>query len=109
MKYTKENIIEGINAKLDEIVAKNPDLTGICNVYRASLPNYPIEIEQNMLEWINDLPLTEIDCHGASIKGVMESRKLPDHFFPALVRNFITYKKYNFACGTYICYEGFRT
>jgi hypothetical protein len=105
MKYTRENIVEGINAKLNKLVDENPILSPMCNVYRTILLNYPIEIEQNVLEWINNLPITKVDCHGISIKEVMERKQVKDVYFPIVVQNFIRFKDNGFV-GTMTCYEG---
>ena len=57
MKYTKENIAEGIKAKID--VINEPEV--IKHKFVKKISEYPIEIEQNILEWINDEFLTNID------------------------------------------------
>lgn len=106
MKYTRENIVEGINAKLDEMYGKDPMLVGACALYKSILPDYPIEIEQNVLEWVNGAPLTDIDCHGVSIKRIMENRNLKEWYFPVVLRNFIMFKRNDFEGGNYLCYEG---
>ena len=105
-EYTRENIIEGLDAKLDEIKAIDPEYDGWCESYRDSIKNYPIEVEQNVLEWINNKPLTDIDCHGASIKKIMDAFNLPNWYFPAILDNFVAFKENNFQGGTHICYEG---
>ena len=106
MKYTKENIVEGIDARLNELHRNQPGSEHFCQACKIMMQDYPIEIEQNVLEWVNGLPISELDFHGTSIKRVMESRKLTDDFFPIVIKNFKNYKKNEFKGGTYICYLG---
>ena len=102
MVYTKENIFDGIEAKLNRIADDRPMLEPFCNAYRNVIMNYPIEIEQNVIEWINDVPLTEVNCHGISVKEVMDDYELPDHYFLVVVRNFSAFKANGFV-GTAVC------
>lgn len=67
MKYTKANIQEGIATKIKSLSI--PD--ELKEFYIDSLQNYPNEIEQNVLEWVNNIPLTDVDCHGESIVKIM--------------------------------------
>lgn len=99
MKYTKENIKEGIIAKinsLDELSEASK------RVLRIELLDYPIEVEQNVLEWINNLPITEVDCHGESIKRVMNVFNLDISWFPVILEGFIRFKDTNFLMVTTI-------
>lgn len=106
MKYTKENIIEGIYAKLDEMQGDPVLVEAAKQSYKKSLVNYPIEVEQNVLEWINDLPITAIDCHGTSIKKVLDGMELSIEFFPMVLENFIYFKETGFS-NVLLCYSGF--
>lgn len=106
MKYTKENIVEGIYAKLDEMQG-DPVLVELFKTeYKNILVNYPKELEQNVLEWINDLPITEIKYHDCSIKKVLDGMELSVDFFPMVLRNFIAYEKDN-CNNVLLCYSGF--
>ena len=107
MRYTKENIVAGIYAKIDSLDNISDRKK---NIFKRKLPDYPKEIEQNVLEWINDLPLTDVDCHGESIIKVMKLFNLDNSAIPYLIKNFIDYKESNFrvyrACyGTFGDYE----
>ena len=102
MKYTRENIQEGIIAKINSL---NELSEASKRVYRTVLIDYPIEVEQNVLEWINDLPITEVDCHGESIKNVMNVLGLDVTWFPSILKNFISFKHTNFLLYNTI-YEG---
>ena len=101
MVYTKENIKEGIIAKINALDDYSEDSK---RVFRSILMDYPIEVEQNVLEWINDLPITEVDCHGDSIKRVMDVFNLDISWFPVVLNNFIRFKNVNF-CMTTVIYE----
>ena len=68
MKYTKENIIDGIKAKINTI--NEPEV--IKRMFVEKISQYPVEIEQNILEWVNDKPLTKIECHGESLVEIIE-------------------------------------
>jgi hypothetical protein len=96
MKYTRENILEGINVKLEEWCWDKRIYGGLLKVYKQELPQYPIEVEQNVLEWINGEPITEVDCHGMSIRRVMDCFDLSDDSFPLVLRDFISFKKGGF-------------
>ena len=97
MKYTRENILEGINKKLEEQYGSGSHIdNAFLRLYKQRLPEYPIEVEQNVLEWINDKPITEVDCHGISIRYVMDCFNLSDDWFPLILRNFVTFKNDNF-------------
>ena len=104
MRYTKENIVEGINAKLDAMIAKDEILRTMCEAFRPILPNYPIEVEQNVLEWVNGDPLTDIDCHGFSIAQTMEDGNLHETYFMLLIKNLIKYKEGDFKHEV-VCYD----
>ena len=105
MKYTRENIVEGIKDKLIRLTNNDPNREPFRAGSLEMMRNYPIEIEQNILEWINDELLTEIDCGGVSVKHVMYHKNLSDIHFPIVVRNFSTFKKHGFV-GTAVCYWG---
>lgn len=104
MKYTKENIVEGINAKLDLMIEKDKILRGACNAFRDIITQYPIEVEQNVLEWINGDPLTDINYHGFSIAKTMKELELHESFFMLIIRNLICYRDSGFK-NISICYE----
>jgi hypothetical protein len=103
VKYTKENIVDGIYAKLDRIFGSDPMYKGVCEMFKVTLPEYPKEIEQNVLEWVNDEPFSEIDCHGISVKHVVEIKNLSDAHMPQVFENFITFQKNGFE-GNAVCY-----
>lgn len=103
MRYTKENIVDGIYAKLDEIFKVDSIYKPVGDMFKLILINYPEEIEQNVLEWVNGDPLTEVDCHGVSIKDIVETRNLSDAHMPQIIKNFITFKKNGFK-GSNVCY-----
>jgi predicted metal-dependent phosphotriesterase family hydrolase len=105
MQYTKENIVEGINAKIDEIFGSDETTRLIGNMYKKTLLSYPKEIEQNVLEWINDDTITEIDYHGISIKELVDDLSLQNAQMPQLFKNFITFRDYNFV-DQMLCYRG---
>ena len=107
MRYTRENIWDGIEAKLSLFRDGNESTERYLAICREFMQDYPKELEQNVLEWVNNEPITEIDCHGASIKGVMCAEKLSDLYFPMVVRNFKIYRDRNFKGGNYICYKMF--
>jgi hypothetical protein len=67
---------------------------------------YPIELEQNVLEWVNDLPLSEISCHGESINGVLKHMQWSNDCIPLVLNNFVLYKKGNYK-NNVILYRGF--
>lgn len=96
MKYTRENILEGINAKLEATYCRDKMDERFLRLYKQELPQYPIEVEQNVLEWINDEPITEVDCHGISIRYVLDRFNLSNDWFPLVLRNFITFKNGGF-------------
>ena len=104
MKYTRENIIEGIKAKLDEMFGENSTTEPMSVMFKNVLPQYPIEIEQNVLEWINNEPITEVDCHGISIKHIMDRKNLSEFHMPQLIKNFIDFKNNGFV-GDIVCYK----
>jgi hypothetical protein len=106
MKYTKQNIVEGIYNKLDAMFEHEPMLHPMKELYKEKLVHYPKEVEQNVLEWINDLPLTEIDCYGVSIKGVMVDLELPDVWFPRVLSSFIDFMNSGFD-DPYVIYGSF--
>ena len=91
MVYTKENIKEGIIAKINSINDEDAD-EGMKRIWRNKFVNYPIEVEQNVLEWINNQPITDIDCHGESIRRVLDIFELDDSWFPIVLENFILFK-----------------
>ena len=104
MVYTIENIQEGINAKLESMRDGTGTMDRYCILCKKWLLNYPKEVEQNILEWVNNLPLSEVEYHGTSVKRVMQTKKLVDGDFPMVIRNFKMYKDRGFVDGTYICY-----
>lgn len=104
MKYTRENIKEGIYAKLKEIYKEDCHDDFVEELTRR-IVNYPIEIEPNILEWINGLPLSKIDCHGISIREIMDSMDLDESYIPTLIENFITFKNDGFD-DKVLCYCG---
>lgn len=106
MKYTVENIQEGIALKLDELF--NDDLSKpTANVLKFLFKEYPKEIEQNILEWINDMPFTDIDCHGQSFGHIATSMNLSKYQIPQLIENFIIFKQLNFN-DPIVCYRHLR-
>lgn len=105
MRYTRENIVEGINAKLDELYCGSETSATMKSIYSKSLLDYPIEIEQNILEWVNDEPFTYVDCHGISIKEIVDDLSLSKYKIPRLIKNFINFKACGFV-GPAICYRG---
>lgn len=92
MKYTRENILEGIKHKVDTL--KCPDQMKIGLVDRLVL--YPIEIEQNILEWINNQELTDVNCHGQSIVKLMKKWHLSEEDIPKLICGFAAFKNDEF-------------
>lgn len=93
MVYTKENIMDGIYAKIDAM--PNVDEADK-EIWRRRLVQYPKEIEQNVLEWVNNLPITEVDCHGESIKKTMDRWGLDKDCIPSVINGFVKFKKGNF-------------
>jgi hypothetical protein len=92
VKYTIENIIDGIYAKIDSMDI--PDREKY--LWKSKLQQYPNEISQNILEWINDLPITEVDCHGESIVKTMTVWDLDESWMPWVIDGFIKFKKSGF-------------
>ena len=92
MKYTKENIVEGIKAKID--VINEPEV--IKHKFVKKISEYPIEIEQNILEWINDEFLTNIDCYGESIVNVVNMWNVPIDKLYLVFYGFTIFKESNF-------------
>ena len=88
MKYTKENIQEGIVAKTKSL-SLSEEYT---DMLIQQLLQYPVEIEQNIIEWVNDIPLTQINCHEVSMQQVMAQWNLPDKAIPDLILGFINYQ-----------------
>jgi hypothetical protein len=105
MKYTRENIIEGIDAKLNQVFGQCPATRPLEDVYKEVLRNYPAELEQNILEWINGETISEINYHGISVREVMDDLSLEDCQIPRLFKNFIIYRNYNFV-DKMLCYRG---
>ena len=95
MKYTSDNIKEGIIDKINSIDKTKAD-SGMKKNWCRKLINYPIEVEQNVLEWLNDEPITKVDCHGISIRHVLDACKLDDSWFPFVLENFISFKNNNY-------------
>ena len=104
MKYTKENIFDGIDAKLDELFGGSEVTKTTALVFSQWLRQYPKEIEQNILEWVNNEPFSEIDFCGESIKHVADVMQLDSYSIPQLIKNFIDFNKTG-CHGTYICYR----
>ena len=98
MKYTRENILEGIKHKVNTL--KCPDKMKIGLVDRLAL--YPIEIEQNVLEWVNNQELTHVDCHGQSITILMDKWNLTDEDIPKLICGFAAFKNDDFVSSDLI-------
>ena len=98
MQYTQENIKQGICAKIDKLYDDNTDR----EFWKQKLLEYPKEIEQNILEWINDHPITDVDCHGESILDKMNAWKMDISYFPMVVRGFIQFSKTQFTCPSVI-------
>ena len=99
MKYTKENIIEGIYAKVDAM----PDASEADKEFwKWKLVQYPIEVEQNVIEWVNGLPITELDCHGESIRRVLDFGGLDDTYFPSVLIGFIWFKSNDFMTNSIV-------
>ena len=107
MRYTKENIVEGIHAKLEEMYGDSPMYKGFLKHMKQILPTYPTEVEQNVLEWLNGDEISDVDCHGISIKTVLSH---PDAIanidFPHVLYNFIKFQKSGFK-NRLICFDGF--
>ena len=89
MKYTKESIVEGLMVKIDSL---NESL-GLKNAWKKMIVKYPTEIEQNVLEWINDEPLSDIDCHGESIVQTMKTWNFSQNDIPAILCGFVMFKE----------------
>lgn len=98
MQYTKENIQDGIMAKIEAMdITREEKL-----LLKMRLPKYPKEIEQNVLEWINDLPLTEVDCHGESIITTMRRWDFTEKDIPYIIDGFVAFAKRNFRASDVI-------
>lgn len=93
MVYTKENIVEGIYAKIDAMNELDVDDKAF---WKDRLMEYPVEIEQNILEWVNDYPITEVDCRGESVLRTMWAFDLDESWMPFIVDGFIKFKNSNF-------------
>lgn len=91
MKYTKENITEGLQHKINSLPLTDMDK----ELLMLRIVHYPQEIEQNVIEWINGVPLTDIDCHGESIVKVMKLWKFSEQAIPYLICGFGVYAKSN--------------
>jgi hypothetical protein len=102
--YTIKNIHDGIDKKIESMRDGTEEMDAFCTLCKAWMENYPSEVEQNILEWINNIELSDIECHGTSIKRVMNTMDLTDDAFPMVIRNFKIFKERNFEDGTYICY-----
>lgn len=92
MKYTKDNIKNGIIEKVNSMNVTEGEKEWL----RMRLIQYPKEIEQNVLEWINDLPLTDIDCHGESILKTMAAWNINKDDIPYVINGFVSFAKRNF-------------
>ena len=101
-KYTRENIKEGIINKINSIDNVSEATK---RVWRERFLEYPIEIEQNILEWINDEPITQVDCYGESIRWVMDAFELDISWFPMILENFIRFKDTGFKLNSVITYR----
>ena len=88
VKYTKENIIEGIYEKIDTI----DGFEGLKVLWKYKLPQYPIEIEQNVLEWLNGEPISDIDYHGESIAKIFKLWNIDESRFISVLLGFIDFK-----------------
>ena len=91
-KFGKNDIIEGLFWKVIE-TNKEDDI--LYSILLKKLLDYPIEIEQNILEWINNETLTEIDCHGESIVKWLECFNLTYAAIPLIIKAFVDYKDSN--------------
>lgn len=108
-EFLKEDIVEGIFWKVvmsDESDRSKP-------VLMKRLLDYPLEIEQNILEWINNKSLTEVDCHGESIVKWLECFNLTYEAIPLIIKAFISYKESrwrvcpsNYIIGAGAMYDG---
>ena len=98
MKYTKENIAEGIKAKINSLQVDEGTKRGLL----WCIPQYPKEIEQNILEWINNEPLTDVDCHGESIVRTMAMWNFTKDDIPQLICGFVAFKEGNFRISNHI-------
>lgn len=88
MQYTRVNIQEGIRIKLQSLDLSEEYKEMLCE----KICLYPAEIEQNILEWVNNQPLTPVDCHGVSIAQVIQQWNLPENAIPDIVLGFIYYQ-----------------
>ena len=98
MKYTKENIQEGIKATINALPITSIDK----ELLMLSIPQSPIEIEQNVLEWINNEPLTDINCHGESIVKTMQAWGFSNKDIPQIICGFVDFKDSNWRISNHI-------
>ena len=98
MKYTKENIHQGVEEKINSLPISEIDKRFLL----IKLKKYPQEIEQNVLEWVNDVPLTDIDCYGESIVRVMRLWGFSEKDIPQLICGFMSFKNSNWQMPNYI-------
>ena len=89
MTYTKENIQQGIQDKINSLHISKMDK----DLLKLRIMRYPSEIEQNVLEWINNQPLSDIDCHGESILKIMNLWGFSEKDIPQLICGFGVYAK----------------
>lgn len=92
MLYTKNNIIDGIYAKIDSLYEDE----NTRRMWKTFLPNYPKEIEQNVLEWVNNQPITHVDCYGESVLRIMNGLKLDESWIPQIINGFILFAETKF-------------
>lgn len=92
MKYTKKDIPNILRQKVDSLGTHDAHK----NLIFERIMRYPKEIEENILQWLNNEPITEIDCHGMSMKYVIDTCKLNDSDMLWLIDNFATYAERDF-------------
>ena len=98
MKYTKENILEGIKNKINSLNTSEENKQW----WIERISQYPVEIEQNILEWINNQPLTDVDCHGESVLKTMQMWDLNENDLPYILSGFTTFKEGHFRVSNHI-------
>lgn len=104
MIYTEQDLIEGIEHKVQTLCDKYPNLCPYLHTMKSFAINCPDEFKNNVLEWVNNHELTYTSYGGMSIKCVMEKAKLPDVFFLQVLKNFIDFQNSGFV-DKMICYR----
>lgn len=98
MLYTKNNIIDGIYAKIDSLYEDE----NTRRMWKTFLPNYPKEIEQNVLEWVNNQPITHVDCYGESVLDIMDMWNIDESYMPEIINGFIHFAETKFTIPSVI-------